>query len=125
MPDYRFVRLWRTSQSEAYEILDAQEPLARLDLHYTSSVVYGLMILEKELPEEGVQDLIEVVDSEIVDSVDTPREDFPSPSTSERSWAPTAMRCLATSARSTRPATVTTGPATARAIADRVRRPKI
>lgn len=76
MPDYRFVRLWRTSQSEAYEILDAQEPLARIDLHYTSSVVYGLMILEKELPEEGVQDLIEVIDSEIVDSVDTPREDF-------------------------------------------------
>lgn len=76
MPDYRFLRHCRTADSEAWDILDGPDPVGRVDLHYTSAVVYGLLALERELAEEEVQGLIEMIDTEIIDSVDTPREDF-------------------------------------------------
>jgi hypothetical protein len=76
MPDYRFVRLCRTPQSEAYEVFDTQEPIGRVDLHYTSSVVYANLVIERETSEEAIQEMIEIIDNEVVDSVDTPRDDF-------------------------------------------------
>ncbi len=68
MPDYRFERQCRTHTSEGYEIHDGDQRLGRVDLHYTSTVVYATAVLEREL--------IEGIDNEIVDSADTPRDDL-------------------------------------------------
>lgn len=76
MADYRFERQCRTPQSEAYEIHEAQDRVGRIDLHFTDSVVYGTLLVERELNEEEIQDLIEVIDDELVDTADTPRTDF-------------------------------------------------
>lgn len=76
MPDYRFERQCRTQSSEGYEIHDGDQRLGRVDLHYTSTVVYATVVLERELNESGIEELIEVIDNEIVDSADTPRDDL-------------------------------------------------
>lgn len=76
MAEYRFDRQCRTSQSEVYEILEGEEGVGRVDLHYTSTVVYATLILEKDLTEEETRELIEAIDTELADTSDSPREDF-------------------------------------------------
>jgi hypothetical protein len=74
--DIRYDRLCRTAHSEAYLLSLEDEPLGRVELHFTSSVVYGLLILEREMPEEEILDLIEQIDEDLVWSADLPRDDF-------------------------------------------------
>ena len=76
MEDIRYDRLCRTPSSEAYLLSQQDEPIGRVELHFTSNVVYGLVILERELPEEEVLDLIERIDDDLVWSADLPRDDF-------------------------------------------------
>jgi hypothetical protein len=74
--DLRYDRVCRTPSSEAYLLSRQDEPIGRVDLHFTSSVVYGLLIVERELPEDEVLDLIERIDEDLVWSADLPRDDF-------------------------------------------------
>jgi hypothetical protein len=74
--DIRYDRLCRTANSEAYLLSLQDEPLGRVELHFTSSVVYGLLIVEREMPEEEILDLIEQIDEDLVWSADLPRDDF-------------------------------------------------
>ncbi len=76
MDDLHYDRLCRTSTSEAYLLSDGEEPVARVDLHFTTSVVYGLLVLEREMKEEDLLDLIERIDEDLVWSADLPRDDF-------------------------------------------------
>lgn len=76
MQNLRYDRLCRTARSEAYLISQGEEPLARVDLHFTTNVVYGLLIIERELSEDEVLQLIDQVDDDLVWSADLPREDF-------------------------------------------------
>ena len=71
-----FDRLCRTAHSEAYLISQGDDALARVDLHFTSSVVYGLVVIERELGEEELSSLIERIDEDLVWSADVPRDDF-------------------------------------------------
>ena len=74
--DVHYDRLCRTAASESYLLSHQDEPIGRVELHFTSNVVYGLLVLERELPEEEVLDLIERVDEDLVWSADLPRDDF-------------------------------------------------
>ena len=74
--DIRYDRLCRTPSSEAYLLSQDEEPIGRVELHFTNNVVYGLVIVEREMPEEDVLDLIEKIDEDLVWSADLPREDF-------------------------------------------------
>lgn len=76
MEDVRFERQYRTANSEGYLIVAGDERLGRLELHYSSTIVYGTLIVERETPEEDVLDLIEDIDDELVLTADVPREDF-------------------------------------------------
>ena len=69
-------RLCRTAHSEAYLISQADEAVARVDLHYTNSIVYGLLVVERELSDDDLSSLIERIDEDLVWSADTPRDDF-------------------------------------------------
>ena len=74
--DIRYDRLCRTAASESYLLSQQDEPLGRVELHFTSNVVYGLLVVEREMPEEEVLELIEQIDEDLVWSADLPRDDF-------------------------------------------------
>ena len=76
MEDLRFERQYRTPHSEGYLLLDGADRLGRVELHFTSSVVYGTMVIERELEEDDILDVIEQIDDELVMTADVPRDDF-------------------------------------------------
>ena len=76
MDEARFERQYRTTHSEGYLIFEGGERLGRLDLHYTPTVVYATLVVERELDEDEILDLIEQADDDLVLTADVPREDF-------------------------------------------------
>ena len=76
MANYIFERECRTANSEAYTILDGDTPVARIDLHFTPSIVHGTLNVGESVTQEGIQDLIESIDQELVMSADVSCEDF-------------------------------------------------
>lgn len=76
MEDIHYDRICRTDRSEAYLISHGDEPIARVELHFTQSIVYGLLVVEKEFEEKEIAELIQRVDEDLVWSADLPREDF-------------------------------------------------
>ena len=73
---FRFERECRTAHSEGYTIVDGDEIVGRVDLHFTGTVVQGSLSVAESLTEKQVEDLIELVDEHLVMTADTPREDF-------------------------------------------------
>ena len=76
MADYDFERDCRTPFSEAYNVLDGEHPVGRVDLHFTPTVVQATLCVLESITEEGIQELIETIDEQLVDSQGIPREDF-------------------------------------------------
>ncbi len=76
MERVRFERQYRTPYSEGYLMLEEEERLGRLELHFTPSIVYCTLIVERELGEDDILDLIQQADDELVLSADVVREDF-------------------------------------------------
>ena len=76
MEDIRFDRICRTTRSEAYLVSQGEEPIARVDLHFTHSVVYGVLIVERELDEAQISELVGKIDDDLVWTADLPRDDF-------------------------------------------------
>ena len=76
MNGYRFERICRTPHSEAYVIADEEEVVARVDLHFTATDVYGVMVVERDLDEDGIEALREEIDDELVLTATAAREDF-------------------------------------------------
>lgn len=69
-------RLSRTSSSEQYQLMEGDQRLGHLDLHYATSDVFGTLVLERELSEEETIQLIEQIDEDLVQSAEVPREDL-------------------------------------------------
>src|SRR5579864_4898350 len=81
MDDIRFERHFRTPYSESYYILhgtslQGNNRLGTIDIHFTTSNVYGTLVLERELDETDLTKLIEQIDEDLVLSADMPRDDF-------------------------------------------------
>lgn len=68
----------RTTNSEQYQLMEGDQRLGHLDLHYGSSDVSATLVLEREMDEEGIARLIEQIDEDLVIPSDMPRdrEDF-------------------------------------------------
>jgi hypothetical protein len=47
-----------------------------VDLHFGSSSVHGLLILERELADQVMRELVQRIDDDLVWTADQPREDF-------------------------------------------------
>jgi hypothetical protein len=75
-PDLRYDRLCRTTHSEAYLLSEGDQPFGRVDLHFGSSVVHGVLIVERDLSDEDLHGLVQRVDDDLVWSADQPRDDF-------------------------------------------------
>jgi hypothetical protein len=75
-PELRYDRVFRTPHSEAYLLSEGDAPFGRVDLHYGSSMVQGLLIVERDLSDEDLHGLVQRVDDDLVWTADQPREDF-------------------------------------------------
>ncbi|MFQ5933276.1 MAG: hypothetical protein ACE5KI_01375 [Dehalococcoidia bacterium] len=76
MADYRFERECRTPHSETYTITDDETPVGRVDLHYTHSVVHATLCVLESVTQDGIQELIDTIDEELVTTADAARGDF-------------------------------------------------
>ncbi len=76
MIEYYFERECRTPYSEAYLIMAEEEQVGRVDLHFTSAVVYATLCVGEALTTEGIRDLIDTIDEELVMTADVVRDDF-------------------------------------------------
>ncbi len=76
MDELKFEREHRTDKSEAYLILENDARLGRIDLHYGAEMVFGSLVVERDMSEQEVQDLIETIDDELVTSAQVARDDF-------------------------------------------------
>jgi hypothetical protein len=76
MTEYRLERECRTPYSEAYLIAAGDDRVGRVDMHYTPSIVYATLCVEEKITAEGIQELIDQVDEELVMSADVARDDF-------------------------------------------------
>jgi hypothetical protein len=57
-------------------VVDGDDVVARVDLHFTTSVVYGVLIIEGEVGEESIVELRDEIDEELVQTADVARDDF-------------------------------------------------
>ena len=76
MADYYFERECRTPQSEAYNILEGEIAVGRLDLHFAATIVHATLCVNESLTQEQIQELIETIDEELVDSVGITRQEI-------------------------------------------------
>ena len=76
MADYYFERECRTPQSEAYNILQEDVTIGRLDLHFTPTMVHATLCVSESLTREMIEELIQTIDEELVDVVGVTREEF-------------------------------------------------
>ncbi|MBM4421296.1 MAG: hypothetical protein FJ034_06915 [Chloroflexi bacterium] len=76
MEAVRFERSVRTETSEVFAIFGGARRLGRVDLHYGRFEVNGTLLLEVDLTDDEVQQLIDQLDEELVQTHDPEREDF-------------------------------------------------
>ncbi len=76
MADYYFERDCRTPHSESYTILEDDNALGRVDLHFTNTMVHATICVVESLTQADVQELIETIDDELVDVLGVSREEF-------------------------------------------------
>ena len=76
MAEYRFERECRTPHSEAYIVLEEENPVGRIDLHFTPSIVHATLNVAESVTQDEIHDMIETIDQELVMSADAGCEDF-------------------------------------------------
>jgi predicted AlkP superfamily phosphohydrolase/phosphomutase len=72
----RFERQVRTEASEIFIVYGGARRIGRADLHYARFEVHATLVLEVELTDDEVQQLIDQMDEELVQTHDPEREDF-------------------------------------------------
>src|SRR4030088_1520977 len=72
----RFERNVRTESSEIFTIYGGARRIGRVDIHYGRFEVHGTLLLEVDLTDDELQQLIDQLDEELVQTHDPEREDF-------------------------------------------------
>ncbi len=76
MRELNFQRQFRTSSSEGYLILQEDQRIGRVDLHFASESVYATIVLEIEMEESEVARVIEDIDEQLVVTATVKRDDL-------------------------------------------------
>ena len=76
MAGFFFEREVRTETSECYTILEDDQPIGRVDIHFSAVVVHATLCVDESMTQDRIQDLVEVVDEELVNSIGVSREEF-------------------------------------------------
>ncbi len=72
----RFERVVRTESSEIFTVYGGARRVGRVDLHYGRFEAHGTLLLEVDLTDDELQQLIDQLDEELVQTHDPEREDF-------------------------------------------------
>jgi len=75
MSRFNFERECRTPQSECYTVLEDDSAVGRVDIHYTESVIHASLYIAESLTTDAIQDLIDTMDQELMDSVGIARQE--------------------------------------------------
>jgi hypothetical protein len=69
MPNFYFEREARTPYSECYTIVEDDVGVGRVDIHFAESVIHATVNVAESLTTESIQELIDTIDQELLDSV--------------------------------------------------------
>ena len=75
MVGFGFERECRTPQSECFTILDGEESIGRVDIHFAGSVIHATLTVADSLDSERIQGLIDRIDRELMDSIGIARQE--------------------------------------------------
>ena len=76
MANFYFQREARTPNSECYTVLEDETNVGRLDIHFANPVVHATLSVDESLTTDRIQDLIDTMDEELLDSVGITRQEF-------------------------------------------------
>ena len=75
MANYEFERECRTPHSECYTIVEDDNTVGRVDIHFAGTVIHATLNIAESLTTEAIQDLIDTMDEELMDSVGVTRQE--------------------------------------------------
>ncbi len=73
---FQYERESRTPQSECFVVENEAGSAARVDLHFTPSIVYGTLCVPTDWSDVDIQDVIADIDDKIVRTAEPFRDDF-------------------------------------------------
>ena len=76
MESARFERTVRTESSEIFSIYGGARRVGRVDIHYGRFEVHATLLVEVDLTDDELQQIIDQLDEELVQTHDPEREDF-------------------------------------------------
>ena len=76
MSNFDFERECRTPNSECYTILEEDTTVGRVDIHYADSVIHATLNVAESLTTDEIQELIDTIDEELMDSVGIIRQEI-------------------------------------------------
>ena len=76
MTQFYFERECRTPQSECYTVLQDENAVGRVDIHFANQVVHATLSVAESLTSEEIQDLIDTIDEDLVDAVGVSRQEI-------------------------------------------------
>ena len=68
MADFTFEREVRTPHSEAYNIVEFDRTVGRVDIHYTAEMVHVSLAVDESLTQQAIQEIMDAVDEDIADA---------------------------------------------------------
>ena len=75
MSKFYFERECRTPNSECYTGLQTETAVGRVDIHFADTVVHATLNIAETLTTEEIQDLVDTIDEELIDSVGISRQE--------------------------------------------------
>ncbi len=75
MAKYDFQRETRTPFSECYIVMADETTVGRLDVHYADNVVHATLNIEEVITSDGIQDIIDDIEAELLDAVGIVRQE--------------------------------------------------
>ena len=75
MANFFFERECRTPNSECYTVLEDDSPVGRVDIHFTNPMIHATLNISESLTTDRIQELIDAIDEELMDSVGITRQE--------------------------------------------------
>jgi hypothetical protein len=75
MAQFFFEREARTAQSECYTVMNEESAVGRVDIHFAETVVHATLNVAESITTEEIQDLIDIIDEQLMDSVGIARQE--------------------------------------------------
>ena len=76
MSKFYFERECRTPFSECYIVLSEESAVGRVDIHFADTVVHTTLNVGESLTTEEIQDIVDSIDEELVDSIGINRQEL-------------------------------------------------